>query len=128
MSGSEWNSWRPRLIGSWPGCQSRETPQPMGLLHGGASVVLAESLGSIGAFLHAKTVWPDGVPSAVGIEINATHHRSARSGSVIGVATPVHLGRTLATFQVSISQAETGKLLCTCRITCLLRPAAAAES
>ena len=102
--------------------------QPMGLLHGGASVVLAESLGSIGAFLHAKTVWPDGVPSAVGIEINATHHRSARSGSVIGVATPVHLGRTLATFQVSISQAETGKLLCTCRITCLLRPAAAAES
>ena len=65
--------------------------QPYGLLHGGASVVLAETLGSIGSALHAG---PDRV--AVGIDINATHHRAARPGSVTGVATPLHLGSTMA--------------------------------
>ncbi|WP_341927947.1 hotdog fold thioesterase [Nocardioides psychrotolerans] len=91
--------------------------QPYGLLHGGASVVLAESLGSIGSALHAH---PDRV--AVGIDINATHHRSATSGLVTGVATPVHLGRTSACFEVVISD-ERGKRVCTARITCALIPA-----
>ncbi|MEV0584923.1 PaaI family thioesterase [Nonomuraea sp. NPDC050310] len=89
--------------------------QPYGLLHGGASVVLAESAGSIAAAIHAG---PDRI--AVGIEINATHHRSATSGHVTGVATPLHTGRTLATYQVEITD-EQGRLVCTSRITCMLR-------
>ena len=89
--------------------------QPYGLLHGGASVVLAETLGSIGSAVHAGV---DRV--AVGIEINATHHRAATSGIVTGVATPVHVGRTLATFDVVVTD-EAGRRVCTSRITCLLR-------
>lgn len=88
--------------------------QPYGLLHGGASVVLAESLGSIGSALHAH---PDRI--AVGVDINATHHRSARSGVVTGVATPIHLGRTSTCFEVVITD-EGGKRVCTARITCAL--------
>jgi 1,4-dihydroxy-2-naphthoyl-CoA hydrolase len=92
--------------------------QPYGLLHGGASVVLAETLGSIGAALHA------GLGKAVvGLDINATHHRAARSGLVTGVATPVSLGRTLACYEVVVSD-EDGKRICTSRITCLIRDAA----
>jgi uncharacterized protein (TIGR00369 family) len=90
--------------------------QPYGLLHGGASVVLAETLGSIGSALHAH---PDRV--AVGVDINATHHRSATDGIVTGVATPVHLGRTSACWEVVISD-ERGKRVCTSRITCSLIP------
>ena len=89
--------------------------QPYGLLHGGASVVLAETLGSVGSAVHAG---PDRI--AVGIEINATHHRAATSGVVTGVATPVHVGRTLSTFDVVVTD-EDGRRLCTSRITCLLR-------
>lgn len=88
--------------------------QPYGLLHGGASVVLAESLGSMGAAVHG---FPDRVP--VGVDINATHHRSATSGTVTGVATAVHLGRTSACYEVVISD-EQGRRLCTSRITCAL--------
>ena len=89
--------------------------QPFGLLHGGASVVLAETLGSIGAMMHAG----EG-RIAVGIEINATHHRAARAGIVTGTATALSLGRTLATYDVLIND-EDGKLMCTSRITCLIR-------
>ncbi|HEX2704829.1 MAG TPA: hotdog fold thioesterase [Candidatus Lustribacter sp.] len=89
--------------------------QPYGLLHGGASVVLAESLGSIGAILHAG----EG-RVAVGIEINATHHRAAREGFVTGTARPVSVGRTLVCFEVVITD-EQDRRLCTSRITCLLR-------
>ncbi len=91
--------------------------QPYGLLHGGASVVLAESLGSIGSAIHAH---PDRV--AVGVDINATHHRGATSGIVTGVATPVHLGRTTTSYDVVITD-DRGKRLCTARITCALVPA-----
>ncbi|HSA49574.1 MAG TPA: hotdog fold thioesterase [Yinghuangia sp.] len=90
--------------------------QPYGLLHGGASCVLAETLGSIGSSIHAG---PDAV--TVGIEINATHHRSATSGLVTGTATPVHLGRTLATYDIAITD-EAGKRVCTARLTCMIRP------
>lgn len=89
--------------------------QPYGLLHGGASCVLAETLGSIGSAIHAG---PDAL--AVGIEINATHHRSATSGLVTGTATPVHLGRTLATYEIVITD-EAGKRVCTARLTCMIR-------
>ncbi len=91
--------------------------QPFGLLHGGASCVLAESVGSIGATLHAR---PERV--AVGTDINATHHRAAASGVVTAVATPLHLGRTIASYDVVISD-DRGRRICTARITCQLVPA-----
>jgi 1,4-dihydroxy-2-naphthoyl-CoA hydrolase len=90
--------------------------QPYGLLHGGASVVLAESLGSVGSAMHAS---PD--RQAVGVDINATHHRSAREGVVTGTATAIHLGRTSACYEVVITDEE-GRRLCTSRITCALVP------
>jgi 1,4-dihydroxy-2-naphthoyl-CoA hydrolase len=90
--------------------------QPYGLLHGGASVVLAESLGSLGAAIHAH---PDKI--SVGIDINATHHRAATGGLVTGVATPLHLGRTMASYEVVITD-ERERRVCTCRITCALLP------
>ncbi len=91
--------------------------QPYGLLHGGASVVLAETLGSVGSAIHGS---PDRL--SVGVDINATHHRAARSGTVTGVATPIHLGRTMASYEVVITD-ERGKRVCTSRITCALVPA-----
>lgn len=90
--------------------------QPFGLLHGGASVVLAETLGSIGSGIHAH---PDRM--AVGVDINATHHRAATSGTVTGVATAVHLGRSTAAYEIVITD-ELGKRVCTSRITCALIP------
>jgi uncharacterized protein (TIGR00369 family) len=89
--------------------------QPYGLLHGGASIALAETLGSIGSALHGRALGK----AAVGVDINATHHRSATSGIVTGVATPAHLGRSSATYEVVVSD-ERGKRLCTARITCAL--------
>ena len=92
--------------------------QPYGLLHGGASVVLAETLGSIGAQIHAG---PGRV--AVGLDINATHHRAARTGVVTGTATLLSAGRTLVSYDVVVTD-EDGRRVCTSRITCLLRDAA----
>lgn len=89
--------------------------QPYGLLHGGASVVLAETLGSVGAALHAG----EG-RIAVGVDISATHHRAVRDGYVVGVATPLHRGRSAATFEIVIST-ESGKRVCTSRLTCMIR-------
>ena len=89
--------------------------QPFGLLHGGASVVLAESLGSIGSAMHAG---PNA--TSAGIEINASHHRPATSGTVTGTATPLRLGRTLATWQIQIVDDE-GRLICTARLTCAIK-------
>ena len=89
--------------------------QPYGLLHGGASCVLAESMGSMGAALHGA---PDKI--AMGIEINATHHRSATEGYVTGVATPLHLGGTICTYQIVITD-EQDRKVCTARLTALLR-------
>ncbi len=91
--------------------------QPFGLLHGGASCVLAESVGSIGATLHAL---PERV--AVGTDLNATHHRAATRGTITAVATPLHLGRTIASYEVVIRDAS-DRRLCTARITCQLVPA-----
>lgn len=92
--------------------------QPYGLLHGGASVVLAETLGSIGSALHGSE---NGMLS-VGVDINATHHRSARDGLVTGTATAIHRGRSSAAYEVVITD-EQGRRLCTSRITCALIPA-----
>jgi 1,4-dihydroxy-2-naphthoyl-CoA hydrolase len=90
--------------------------QPYGLLHGGASVALAESLGSLGSAIHAH---PDRI--SVGVDINATHHRAVTGGVVTGVATPLHLGRTTASYDVVITD-EQDRRVCTCRITCALLP------
>jgi 1,4-dihydroxy-2-naphthoyl-CoA hydrolase len=102
-----------RVVGTMP---VEGNTQPYGLLHGGASVVLAETLGSVGSAVHAA---PDKL--SVGIDINATHHRSATSGTVTGVATAIHLGRTTASYEVVITD-ERGKRVCTSRITCALLP------
>lgn len=101
-----------RVVGTMPVAGNI---QPYGLLHGGASCVLAETLGSLGAALHAG---PD--RATMGIEIGATHHRGAREGKVTGVATLVHGGRTLATYEVVITD-EAGRRICTARLTCLFR-------
>src|SRR3954451_1574518 len=91
--------------------------QPYGLLHGGASCVLAETVGSIGAVLHGATV---DRPYAVGVDLNATHHRGVREGTVTATATPAHRGRTAVTYDIVI-RAESGNRVCTARLTCLLR-------
>lgn len=91
--------------------------QPLGLLHGGASCVLAESLGSVAAALNAG---PGRFP--VGVDINATHHRGVRAGHVTGVAAPAHLGRSSASFEIVLSD-DDGSRVCTARLTCVLRPA-----
>jgi 1,4-dihydroxy-2-naphthoyl-CoA hydrolase len=101
-----------RVVGTMP---VQGNTQPYGLLHGGASAVLAEGLGSIGSALAAG---PERI--AVGIEINATHHRAATAGTVTGVASPVHVGRTLATWEVVVRD-DVHRRLCTARVTCLLR-------
>ncbi|GLY17256.1 hotdog fold thioesterase [Kineosporia rhizophila] len=92
--------------------------QPFGLLHGGASAVLAETVGSIAANEHAGTMGM----VAVGLEISATHHRGMRNGKVIGTAEPVHLGRSTATYQIEITD-EGGRRVCTSRLTCVFLPA-----
>jgi 1,4-dihydroxy-2-naphthoyl-CoA hydrolase len=101
-----------RVVGTMPVAGNT---QPYGLLHGGASCVLAETLGSLGSALHA------GLDRAtVGIEISATHHRGAASGVVTGVATMLHGGRTMATYEIVITD-EQGRRICTSRLSCLLR-------
>ena len=100
-----------RVVGTMPVAGNT---QPYGLLHGGASCVLAETLGSLGSALHAGQ---DRV--TVGIEISATHHRAASSGQVTGVATRLHGGRTVATYEIVISDGA-GRRVCTSRLTCLL--------
>lgn len=89
--------------------------QPAMLLHGGAYVVLGESLGSMSANL-----WAGAGRLAVGIEINATHTRAATSGFVTGICTPIHLGRTLTTHEIAISD-EQGRRCSTIRITNLIK-------
>ena len=103
-----------RVVGSMPVAGNT---QPYGLLHGGASCVLAETLGSLGSAMHAGQ---DRI--TVGIEISATHHRGAAEGEVTGVATLVHGGRTLTPYEIIITD-ELGRRICTARLSCLLRDA-----
>lgn len=86
--------------------------QPFGLLHGGASVVLAETVASIGAAVNLDL----SKQNAVGLEINANHLRGVRGGLLTGVATPVHKGRRTHVWQIEIHNDE-GKLICTSRCT-----------
>lgn len=113
-----------RVVGTLP---VEGNTQPYGLLHGGASAVLAETLGSVGAMLHGG---PRRI--AVGVDLNCTHHRGVRSGQVTGVATPVHRGRTTASYEIVITD-DQRRRVCTARLTCVLRetdtaPAAGPEA
>ena len=87
------------------------THQPLGMLHGGASVVLAETLGSVAAnFCVDKGYY------CVGLDINANHVRAMRNGTVTGTASPIHLGSTTQVWQINITD-ERGRLICTSRLT-----------
>lgn len=101
-----------RVVGTMP---VEGNTQPYGLLHGGASVVLAEGLGSVASALYAGKS-----RTAVGVDISATHHRAVRSGIVTGTATALHLGSTIATYEIVIVD-EQSRRVCTARLTCLLR-------
>lgn len=98
-----------RVVGSMP---VEGNQQPFGLLHGGASGVLVETLASMGAMAHG---YPDRV--GVGVDLNVTHVRAARTGRVTGTATAIHLGRSIATYRVDIVDDE-GRLTATGRLTC----------
>ena len=100
-----------RLVATMP---VEGNTQPVGLLHGGASVVLAETLGSVGSALHAGPT-----RMIVGVDINATHHKSATSGVVTAVAPALSLGKTLCCYDVVITN-DKGERTCTARITCLI--------
>lgn len=100
-----------RAVGTMPVAGNT---QPYGLLHGGASALLAETLGSYAAGTHAGPG-----RHAVGLELSATHHRSAREGVVTGTARALHLGRSTATYEIVVEDSQ-GRRLCTARLTCLL--------
>ncbi len=101
---------RERVVGTMPVTGNR---QPFGLLHGGASGVLVETLGSVAAAQHTM---PERFP--VGLELSCTHHASATEGVVTGIATPVHVGRSTSTFEVVITD-ERGRRTCTGKLTCM---------
>jgi 1,4-dihydroxy-2-naphthoyl-CoA hydrolase len=113
--GMEWVETTPqRVVARIP---VEGNTQPFGLLHGGASAVLAESVGSVLANLHAGPG-----KFAVGIELSCSHHRGAREGWVTGVATPLTVGRTLVTAHIAVTD-EAQRPVCTARLTCYLREA-----
>ncbi|OLT18514.1 aromatic compound degradation protein PaaI [Serinicoccus sp. CUA-874] len=89
--------------------------QPYGLLHGGASAALAETVGSVAAAMHAG----EG-RIAVGVDLNATHHRAVREGVVTAVATPLSLGRSVVSYDIVVTD-EQDRRVCTARLTCALR-------
>lgn len=103
------------------------THQPFGLLHGGASVALAETLGSLGAALKVDRA----KQACVGLEINANHLRGVREGYVVGRATALHVGRSTQVWEVKIWEEATDKLVCISRLTLAvidLPPSPAIES
>ncbi|MGC4173910.1 PaaI family thioesterase [Demequina sp.] len=89
--------------------------QPYGLLHGGASAALAETVGSLGAMAHAG---PGNI--AVGVDLNITHHRAVTNDFVTATATSVHRGRTIATYDITITDTQQRRVA-TARLTCLLK-------
>jgi 1,4-dihydroxy-2-naphthoyl-CoA hydrolase len=98
----------------------RRTTQPFGLLHGGASVALAESLGSLGGTLCLDAT----TEMAVGLDINANHVRAMTEGVVTGTARPLHLGRSTQVWEIRIED-ERGRLVCISRLTLAVVPRAA---
>jgi 1,4-dihydroxy-2-naphthoyl-CoA hydrolase len=91
---------------------NEKSKQPMGLLHGGASVALAETLGSIAAYMRVNQE----TQQCVGLEINANHLKAVREGYVYGRATPIHIGKSTQVWEIRITS-ESGQLVCISRIT-----------
>lgn len=106
---------RERVVATMP--VDERTRQPFGILHGGASVALAETAVSLGAWMNIDRT----KSAAVGLEINANHLRPKRDGIVRAVATPIHRGRTTQVWAVDISD-EDGRLICTSRCTIAVVP------
>ncbi len=102
---------RDRVVATMPVDGNR---QPFGLLHGGASAALAETMGSF----HGSLVAPGKAP--LGIDLNCTHHRSMTDGLVTAVSTPIHVGRTICTFDIVLSD-ERDRRVCSARLTVMLR-------
>lgn len=91
--------------------------QSLGLLHGGAMLALGEAVGSWGAVIHASSMGK----VAVGVDVNATHHKSSKDGSVTATSSAIHLGRSLTTHEVVITHNDDGARLCTMRITNVIK-------
>jgi uncharacterized protein (TIGR00369 family) len=100
-----------RVVGRMPVAGNT---QPYGRWHGGASCVLAETLASLGSFMYAQ---PQRI--SVGVDINATHHRSVTAGWVTGTATALRLGRSVASYEIVITN-DADERVCTARVTCQL--------
>jgi uncharacterized protein (TIGR00369 family) len=100
-----------RVVATMPVSGNR---QPFGLLHGGASAALAETMGSF----HGSLVGAGRAP--LGIELSCTHHRAGKDGLVTAVSVPVHVGRTICTFEIVISD-DQDRRICTARLTVLMR-------
>jgi 1,4-dihydroxy-2-naphthoyl-CoA hydrolase len=100
-----------RVVGRMPVAGNT---QPYGHWHGGASCVLAETLASLGSFIYAQ---PERI--SVGVDINATHHRSVTAGWVTGTATALRLGRSVASYEIVITN-DADERVCTARVTCQL--------
>lgn len=107
-----------RVVATMP--VDERTRQPFGLLHGGASVALAETVASLGANVHVDRA----TQAAVGLEINANHLRAVREGTVTATATPVHLGRSTQVWSIAIAD-ERGRAVCIARCTMAIVPQAA---
>lgn len=99
-----------RVVATMPVSGNR---QSLGLLHGGAMLALGEAVGSWGAVIHASSMGK----VAVGVDVNATHHKSSKEGAITATSSAIHLGRSLATYEVIITHNDTGDRLCTLRIT-----------
>lgn len=99
-----------RVVATMPVAGNR---QSLGLLHGGAMLALGEAVGSWGAVIHASSMGK----VAVGVDVNATHHKSSKDGSVTATSSAIHLGRSLTTHEVVITHNGDGARLCTMRIT-----------
>lgn len=105
-----------RVVGTMP---VEGNLQPQGLLHGGASAALAETLGSLGARAHAGKG-----KIAMGVDLSITHHRAVTEGRITGVATPLYAGKTTATYAIELTN-DSGDRVATARLTCAIRPAPA---
>lgn len=106
------------VVGRMPVAGNR---QPVGIMHGGANAVLAETLGSLAAYVHADVA---GGGQAVGHDLSCTHHRWVASGHVTGVCTPLHEGRSSASYQIVISD-DSGVRTCTALLSCAISLASA---
>jgi uncharacterized protein (TIGR00369 family) len=106
---------RERVVATMP--VDERTRQPFGILHGGASVALAETVASLAATMNADLE----ASYVVGLEINANHIRAKRDGTVTGTATPIHIGRSTQVWQVQIVDEE-GRVICVSRCTLAVVP------